>query len=141
MCARVLPLSDFAVRSQQTLKPCSYCRECQRIYSRNHYSENGHKHNARRYVNQKRYRARNRERLGDYLVDKCCVDYGISDSVVLEFDHVRGRKLGNLSEMVSNGFPWVRVEAELAKCEIRFANCHRRRTAQQLKWFRVVDGA
>ena len=26
------------------------------------------------------------------------------------------------------------VEAEIAKCELRCANCHRRRTAQQFDW-------
>lgn len=140
-CKSVLPLSEFPIRSYQTLKPSAYCKPCQREYSRSHYLQHRVKHNERRYVNQKRYRQRNRERLSEYLIGKACVDCGIADAVVLEFDHVRGRKVGNLSEMVCNGHPWKRVLAELAKCDVRCANCHRRRTAHQLKWFRAGLGA
>lgn len=141
VCARVLPLSEFPIRSYQTLKPCAYCKPCQRQYSRTHYAQHAHQHNHRRYANQKRYRRRNRQRLWEYLRGKSCVDCGNRDPIVLEFDHVRGDKIANLSEMVSNGFPWRHVAAELEKCDIRCANCHRRRTAYQLKWFRAAAGA
>ena len=31
---------------------------------------------------------------------------------------------------------WERVEAEIAKCSVRCANCHRRRTAEQFGYWR-----
>jgi hypothetical protein len=55
---------------------------------------------------------------------------GESDPVVLEFDHVRGRKRAPLERLVSVGCSREALLAELDKCVVRCANCHRRRTAQ-----------
>lgn len=44
----------------------------------------------------------------------------------MEFDHVRGMKVGNLSDLVHLPIELLREEA--AKCEIVCANCHRNRT-------------
>lgn len=140
-CGLTLPLSEFPVRSARTQKPSAYCKPCQREYCRAHYRTNGRKHNIRRYGNQKRYRIANRQRFYEYLKNKSCVDCGERDPLVLEFDHVRGEKCGNISEMVSNGASWTRIECELAKCEIRCANCHRRKTARDFKWFKGDFGA
>lgn len=139
-CKEFLPRLEFPLRSRMTGARHNRCKECQRRYSRAHYAMHGHKHNARRYQNQKRSRVETRRRFAEYLVGKACIDCGICDTIVLEFDHVRGQKVANLSEMVSNGWPWTQVEDELAKCEIRCANCHRRKTAHQLKWFRALGG-
>jgi hypothetical protein len=92
-------------------------------------------------VNQTRYRARNRSLLAEYLIGKSCVDCGLSEPVVLEFDHVRGDKEWDLSDMVYAGMAWSRISAELDKCDIRCANCHRRKTARDFKWFRGNFGA
>lgn len=69
-----------------------------------------------------------RSRIDDYLGTHRCVDCGESALVVLEFDHVRGQKVGAISWMVSAGYPWAKIAAEIAKCEVRCANCHRRVT-------------
>jgi hypothetical protein len=61
------------------------------------------------------------------------VDCGETDPVVLEFDHVRGEKKGEIAMMVRvDG--WDKIVEEMAKCELRCANCHRRKTAKQLGW-------
>ena len=36
--------------------------------------------------------------------------------------------------MSQRAYTWPTVEAEIAKCDIRCANCHRRRTAAQFNW-------
>lgn len=47
----------------------------------------------------------------------------------MEFDHVRGVKRDNISTLVSSGKVSVEtLEAELAKCELVCANCHRVRS-------------
>jgi len=46
----------------------------------------------------------------------------------MEFDHVRGKKLFNLSKPPYN---LKRVAAEIAKCDLVCANCHRLRTASR----------
>lgn len=58
-----------------------------------------------------------------------CADCGEMDPVVLDLDHVRGVKRGNIARLAS-GNTQVLIE-ELAKCEPRCANCHRRATAQR----------
>ena len=55
-----------------------------------------------------------------------CVDCGEADMLLLEFDHV-GAKRGQISTMVWN-VGLATLEAELAECEIRCCNCHRRVT-------------
>ncbi len=44
----------------------------------------------------------------------------------MDFDHVSGDKVGDLSNMWS--FGEARLIAEIAKCELVCANCHRTRT-------------
>ncbi len=46
---------------------------------------------------------------------------------VMDFDHVRGKKQSNVMELVST-LDKVKIDAEIAKCEIVCSNCHRIRT-------------
>lgn len=88
-------------------------------------------------MNQRRYHARNQAFICEYLATHPCVDCGERDPVVLEFDHVRGEKEWEVAHMVRCAYPIARIKAELLKCEVRCANCHRRKTAQQFGWYRV----
>lgn len=59
-----------------------------------------------------------------------CVDCGYCDSpVALDFDHVTGKKVANVSSLVRRAR--AQVDAEIAKCEVRCANCHRIKTAER----------
>lgn len=62
-----------------------------------------------------------------YKLTRGCVDCGQSDPLVLDFDHVRGKKLGRVSSMRAQGWPLPTIIKEIEKCELRCANCHRRR--------------
>jgi hypothetical protein len=74
-----------------------------------------------------------------YLLNHPCVDCGEADPVVLEFDHVRGIKVASVSRMVNIVVALPLLKAEIAKCEVRCANCHRRRTARTLGWNALFD--
>ncbi len=67
-----------------------------------------------------------------YLVGHPCVDCGETDVRVLEFDH-RGHKRLAVSLMIRTQ-PWPNIEREILKCEVRCANCHRRKTLRELGW-------
>jgi len=68
---------------------------------------------------------RNRNFVKEYLKEHHCVDCGNSNILVLDFDHVRGEKITNISKMVSNGSSLRTLLREIEKCEIRCSNCHR----------------
>lgn len=49
---------------------------------------------------------------------------------VMDFDHVRGEKLGNVSSMCNNR-PLTTIMKEIEKCDLVCANCHRIRTQKR----------
>jgi hypothetical protein len=64
----------------------------------------------------------------NYLRTHPCVDCGEGNPIVLEFDHVRGKKRFNISQGKQKC--WEDLLAEVEKCDIRCANCHKLKT-----WF------
>lgn len=70
----------------------------------------------------------------EYLSTHPCVDCGESDPIVLEFDHVRGVKKEKVSHRARISLQ--AVKEEIAKCDVRCANCHRRKTGRQLGYYR-----
>jgi hypothetical protein len=49
----------------------------------------------------------------------------------MDFDHVSGKKENNVGTMVAHGWNRDRVLAEIAKCDLVCANCHRIRTKKR----------
>jgi hypothetical protein len=80
-------------------------------------------------------RARNLLFLLDYLRAEPCVDCGEADPVVLDFDHV-GEKRWGVVQLAGRECSLAALEREIAECEIRCANCHRRRTIVDQAHFR-----
>ena len=75
---------------------------------------------------------KNKEYALGYLRNHPCIDCGESDPIVLDFDHRDGtEKYRGVSDIVTCGLPIYRVIAEIEKCDVRCANCHRRRHAQE----------
>ncbi len=64
--------------------------------------------------------------LMDGELAKGCLDCGEKDLTVLEFDHVRGVKIKEVSKLF-NSTPEM-IYAEIDKCDVVCANCHKRRT-------------
>jgi hypothetical protein len=69
-----------------------------------------------------------RQYVTDYLLAHPCVDCGEKDIIVLEFDHVRGDKKYNVSNLIMQSYGLNTLITEIEKCEVRCANCHRRIT-------------
>lgn len=92
------------------------------------------------YEREKYYRDRNKVLVLRYLKENPCVDCGEKDTRVLDFDHVRGKKIKNVSDMVKSGnCSWNRIKNEIDKCQVRCANCHRKKTIGEPKWFTDLD--
>lgn len=80
-------------------------------------------------------RDRNLRLLFEHLTIAGCVDCEEQDLVVLDFDHCHG-KTASVSRLAQSECSVARLEEEIAKCEVRCANCHRRRTAATFGYYR-----
>src|SRR4029077_932503 len=94
------------------------------------------------------YRQRNREKIREadrlstvstrkerrawldaYKVAAGCTDCGYdAHPRALDFDHIGTDKTGNVGRLAHHRIAWDRLMAEIAKCEVVCANCHRVRT-------------
>lgn len=91
---------------------------------------------------QRWYRHQKALAVYQYLTEHPCVDCGEADPIVLEFDHVRGEKRHGVKRMLAGTYSLKAVMEEIAKCEVRCANCHRRITALRGDFYRyLVDPA
>ena len=122
---------NFGFRDKAQTRRQFWCLGCLVEYKHLWYLRHRDEHKEHVRVSTEKLNAANRARLREYKSEHPCVDCGETDPVVLEFDHVRGDKRWNISSMSWGNFPWATIEAELAKCEMRCANCHRRRTSVQ----------
>jgi len=107
--------------------------EDRRRYKKRHYEDNREEYKRKAKEWTVIYRARNRSFVRDFLEKNPCVDCGEDDPVVLDFDHVRGEKRNHVSNLVRSGSSLKTVKDEMAKCEVRCSNCHRRVTALRRK--------
>lgn len=110
----------------------SKCRSCSRMYSKSHYKDNSDQYKSKNL----KVRDRNKAFIIKYLKSQVCIDCGIFDIRVLEFDHVRGIKTKSISQMIQDGYSLLSLQKEINKCDIRCANCHRIKTNNQLGWFK-----
>lgn len=119
------------------------CRDCYAVYHREYYrnrSRTDPEYRARkgrqRHERRRSLAAENRLLLSRYLTDKACVDCGEADPVIMEFDHQdpKQKRFAISDAMLRRN--WPDIERELAKCEVRCANCHRRKTAREFGYRR-----
>jgi len=137
-CNTEKPISQFSWRNKRKGLYKSQCKSCHAEYRRQHYLDNHEKYKkkARRW-NDEHKDARllaARRLVLEYLLAHPCVDCGESNPIVLEFDHVRGKKYKAVSELMSWDYSLKTLKDEIAKCDVRCANCHRIKTAQERGW-------
>jgi hypothetical protein len=85
-------------------------------------------------------RQERRELIMAHLLKNPCVDCGETDPIVLDFDHrVPADKCFSVANGISSTKSMEAVVAEIQKCDIRCANCHRRRTAKQFAWWKYRE--
>jgi hypothetical protein len=82
-------------------------------------------------------RRRNLEFVYGHLRTARCSDCGLSDPLVLEFDHVGNKRAGVL-ELAWDECSVATLAKEMAVCEVRCCNCHRRRTVESEASFRAA---
>jgi hypothetical protein len=108
-------------------------RAYHREYMRGWYEQNREIHIAR----VKRVTQRARELVKQYIDEQksCpCADCGGTfPTFLMDFDHVRGPKVAILARLRSDKASRAKIDAEIAKCDVVCANCHRIRTQTRLE--------
>jgi hypothetical protein len=112
------------------------CKECQKPFRKNWYEGDSHERHLQN-VKERKHLARNvaREYAYKYLETHPCSQCGETDIRVLEFHHVVGKDMA-VAAMVAGGYSIERIQAELDKCIVLCANCHRKLTVEERGWFR-----
>jgi len=136
-CGKKKSFSEFNFKIKRKGLRSSHCKVCSRKYVREHY-----KNNRDYYLKKAKNRnhaiwLKIRKIVWEYLLIHPCVDCGEKDPVVLEFDHLRDKKK-NISSL-TNDASVKRVLEEIDKCEVRCANCHRRKTALAQGWYKYIN--
>ena len=121
------PKSEFNWYDKQHEILQQICRECEQQQRRNSYANNRERAKVINRVSMLNAREAAREYVFQYALEHPCQDCGETNPLVLTFDHVRGVKKGNISDMVGRGWSLDTIKAEIAKCDIVCFNCHMRR--------------
>tara|TARA_R110000824_G_scaffold2102_1_gene10027 strand:+ start:1966 stop:2337 length:372 start_codon:yes stop_codon:yes gene_type:complete len=100
-------------------------KEDQAAASKRYYEANKDKVKSRTLIRNKKQNYKNRKYIAFIKSLSECVDCGEDNTIVLEFDHVRGVKKNNVSDMANQSYSFRTIQKEIDKCEVRCANCHR----------------
>jgi hypothetical protein len=93
--------------------------------AKRHYEANKQKVKDRSKKRNREQRKKNKEYIAFVKSMLSCVDCGENNPVLLDFDHVRGEKRSNVSDMGNQSYSIQTIQKEIDKCEPRCANCHR----------------
>jgi len=123
-CKIDLPLNKFHKNKkyndgfQKSCKDCCKKRDQQSYENRKQY-----------YINKnKEYIERNRIFIKRYKqIFGKCIDCGITDYRVLQFDHLKDKK-DDISKLVNEANSIKSLKSEIKKCVVRCANCHQIKT-------------
>ena len=116
-CAVEKPLSGFYENGGMKDGHLSWCKPC---FTARHRSKSSERQRALLVRIQK------------IKVERGCADCGYNaNPVALDFDHLPGTVKNFRIASMAAGNKWELIEAEIAKCEVVCANCHRIRTADR----------
>lgn len=116
-------LDEFPVNRTKKDGRGYQCRECHKGYVNNHYAEN-----TAYYIKKARDQRKALRAFVDTLKTGPCADCGHTfPPCAMDFDHVRGHKVLAVAALVLLCSK-EKILAEIAKCELVCACCHRIRT-------------
>lgn len=106
-------------------------KEKQKAYNRACYHRRVEQNRKSYRLNASTRVKENQLKVFRYLENHPCVDCGVSNPLVLEFDHIIPEdKFNCVSYLVCSGYGLDTILSEMEKCEVRCANCHRIKTAK-----------
>ena len=128
------PENEFGNNRRRADGKQHYCKPCGKDKDRKHYASSETRRKSIRKNASYRWE-RAKEYILKYLLTHPCLDCGEKDPCVLQFDHI-GSKTHAISKLLYRGSSIEIIQAEIEKCEVRCANCHTRKTANQFGWWK-----
>lgn len=132
-CDQIKDQEEFPFQNKKRRIRYYRCRSCVHdkfVANRERIIPQIHDANKRRKLDHRR-------KLYEYLLVHPCIECGEARVECLDFDHIDPtEKLMAISQMPRYNYSWQKIEAEIVKCAVRCANCHRVRTAQQHNWYK-----
>lgn len=128
---------EFAWRNKAKGMKQNRCKNCHALYIKGHYSKNKEEYKARAVQLRPALIKQGKDYILDYLKSNPCVDCGMSDIRVLQFDHrepLKGHKKRRVGSYVQS---FGKLKEEIAKCDVRCANCHMIKTSREFGWERI----
>lgn len=127
-CKMLLNIDEFNWKIKD-IKRASHCKKCSRKYIREHYYKNKKYYLKKARIRNSKLKEQAYEYICSYFKIHPCIDCGEKDILVLEFDHIdRSSKSADISYIIKNNNTLEKLKREIEKCEVRCANCHRRKT-------------
>jgi hypothetical protein len=137
-CKQLKPKNAFNWK-QKHIKRASHCRVCTKEQVKSHYNNNTEYYVKKAKKSNAKIRKKHQEFLATFLKDNPCIDCGENDLLVLELDHREpSKKVNAISLMMRQMVSLKKLEQELDKCDVRCANCHRRKTALEINSWRLM---
>jgi hypothetical protein len=131
-CIKQKNNNDFIISVRGKPGISKSCIDCRRKYSLEYFHKHKQERKSCRLKSKNKIRNNNIAYITNYLATHPCIDCGETDILVLEFDHIRDKKYG-IGNMTSN-YGIETVKTEIAKCEVRCANCHRRKHSKERRF-------
>jgi hypothetical protein len=133
-CKELKLIKHFRICKNNSDGLDNLCKLCRREADRLTYSKHSYKYRKKIALKKKEARYRNHQFVLDYLLLHPCVDCGESDPIVLEFDHKHTKEY-SVSNLIRD-HSIEKIIKEIEKCEVRCANCHRRKTAKDFNYYK-----
>ena len=136
VCKIEKPIADFNKKTKSKDGYQNLCKSCSSVRSQVHYQKDKESNKKRLSKNKKILQDAAKLYIAKLLTTMGCKDCPEKDPVVLDFDHMSNKEHG-ISRMIHDGTSLNKIVEEIEKCEIRCANCHRRKTAKDFNWWRL----
>ena len=126
--------SFFGFKNKKLGKLHTKCKECQSVYSKQHYKLNKSDYCKRARKNNIEYRKRNRDFIKNYKTSAGCKFCKETSHICLDFHHLNPKvKDWNISIMSRGASSISTIKKEIKKCIVICSNCHRKLHAGLIK--------
>jgi hypothetical protein len=130
--------NEFYKRKDRPSGRRSQCKHCDRARLAKWQGANRVAYNKLCMDGRRRARDAQTLLMAEYFKTHPCVDCGVTDPRVLEFDHRDPSTKSFSIGAVKARYTWDRMLEEIAKCDVRCANCHRIRHATERGTYAIL---